>query len=100
MPQILSKLHVKRAEGASASAPLMLDGEDLELTSVSLDGKTLPAESYSWAEEDVLQIKGPEGRPLPAEFRLECDVSVKPHLNTQLSGLYKSSGVYCTQVCK
>ncbi len=99
--QILSTLHVKRAEGASADAPLVLDGEELDLKSISLDGKVIPADpkssrerlSYSWVEEDVLEVKG----PLPAEFKLACDVHVKPHLNTQLSGLYKSSGVYCTQ---
>ena len=95
--QVLSRLHVKRAEGASASAPLLLDGEELELAGVKLDGKALSAESWAWAEEDVLQIKGPEGRPLPAAFTVECDVTVKPQENTQLSGLYKSSGVYCTQ---
>jgi len=99
--QILSTLHVKRAEGAPADAPLVLDGEELDLKSISLDGKVIPADpkssrerlSYSWVEEDVLEVKG----PLPAEFKLACDVHVKPHLNTQLSGLYKSSGVYCTQ---
>ena len=84
---------MKRAEGAPADASLILDGEELELASISLDGKVLAADRYSWIEEDVLEVKG----PLPAEFKLECDVSVKPHLNTQLSGLYKSSGVYCTQ---
>ena len=100
--QVLSTLHVKRAADAPADAPLVLDGEELDLKSVSLDGTVIPADpkssrehlSYSWVEDDVLEVKG----PLPAEFKLECDVSIKPHLNTQLSGLYKSSGVYCTQV--
>jgi len=91
--QILSTLQVKRAGGAPVDAPFVLDGEELELASISLDGEVLPADRYSFVEEDVLQIKG----PLPDAFKLECDVKVKPHLNTQLSGLYKSSGVYCTQ---
>ena len=93
---------MKRAADAPADAPLVLDGEELDLKSVLLDGTVIPADpkssrehlSYSWVEDDVLEVKG----PLPAEFKLEFDVSIKPHLNTQLSGLYKSSGVYCTQV--
>lgn len=56
--QILSTLHVKRAEGAPADAPFILDGEELLLASISLDGKTLSADSYSWVEEDVLHVKG------------------------------------------
>ena len=64
------------------------------MASVSLDGCALPADRYTVDPgRDLLEIKG----PLPAEFKLQCDVSIKPHLNTQLSGLYKSSGVYCTQ---
>ena len=91
--QILSTLRVKRNEGAPANAPLVLDGENLELARISLDGEVLPVDRYSWVEEDVLHVKG----PLPSEFKLACEVSVKPHLNTQLSGLYKSGGVYSTQ---
>lgn len=75
-------------------AALILDAEELDLASVSMDGKVLPADRFMFdKDQDFLEVKG----PLPAEFKLACDVSVKPHLNTQLSGLYKSSGVYCTQ---
>ena len=92
--QILSTLHVKRAASAPADAALILDAEELDLASVSVDGDVLPADGFVFdKDQDLLSIMG----PLPAEFKLECDVCIKPHLNTQLSGLYKSSGVYCTQ---
>ena len=70
---------------------MILDAEELDLASVSMDGKVLPADRFMFdKDQDFLEVKG----PLPAEFKLACDVSVKPHLNTQLSGLYKSRG--CT----
>jgi hypothetical protein len=46
-----------------------------------------------WPEKDVVEIAG----PFPASFTLTTDSSIKPQDNTQLSGLYKSSGMYCTQ---
>ncbi|KAJ1493745.1 hypothetical protein T484DRAFT_1741827 [Baffinella frigidus] len=48
---------------------------------------------WRWPEKDVVEITG----PLPASFTLSTDCSLKPQDNTQLSGLYKSSGMYCTQ---
>jgi aminopeptidase N len=77
----------------STLASLRLNAEDLELNVIKIDGETVPAESYSYPKKDVLEIKGlPEG-----PFELETEVVIKPEGNTQLSGLYKSSGVYCTQ---
>ena len=75
-------------------ATMRLDAEDLDLKSVKIDGVAVPQERYSYPEKDVLEIKGPfpEGT-----FELETEVVIKPEENTQLSGLYKSSGMYCTQ---
>ena len=76
----------------SGAAPLALDGDGLTLVSLKLDGKALPAGSYG-ATPDSLIITQPPNGP----FTLEIETLVDPTANTQLSGLYRSSGTYCTQ---
>ena len=91
---VLGKVKMARREGVASSASLRLDAEDLDLQSVKVNGEVLPKDRYSYPEKDVLEITG----PLPeGEFVLETEVVIKPEENTQLSGLYKSSGMYCTQ---
>ena len=74
------------------SAPLVLDGDGLSLVSLKLDGQPLPRDSYV-ATPDGLTIPQPPNRP----FKLEIETAVDPSANTQLSGLYRSNGTYCTQ---
>ncbi|MGA8968360.1 MAG: aminopeptidase N [Pseudolabrys sp.] len=76
----------------NASAPLVLDGDGLSLVSLKLDGQTLPGDSFV-ATSDGLPIPQPPNRP----FKLEIETAVDPSANTQLSGLYRSNGTYCTQ---
>jgi aminopeptidase N len=75
-----------------AAAPLVLDGDGLTLISLKLNGAALPADSYV-AGPDSLTIPQPPNGP----FTLEIETLVDPTANTQLSGLYRSSGTYCTQ---
>ena len=91
---VLGKVKMARREGVASSASLRLDAEDLDLKSVKVNGEDLPKDRHSYPEKFVLEITG----PLPeGEFELETEVVIKPEENTQLSGLYKSSGMYCTQ---
>jgi aminopeptidase N len=76
----------------ASAAPLVLDGDGLTLAALKLDGIALPAESYV-ATPDSLTIPQPPNGP----FTLEIETLVDPSANTQLSGLYRSSGTYCTQ---
>lgn len=73
------------------SRDLILQGENLTLKSVMLDGKLLDALNYRVAE-DTLTIYS-----VPEKFTLEIITWIKPQENTELSGLYKSSGNFCTQ---
>jgi aminopeptidase N len=72
--------------------PLVLDGEELTLVSVSIDGSALGPERYI-ATADSLTIPAPPDRP----FRLEIETIVNPAANTRLMGLYRSRNTYCTQ---
>jgi len=76
----------------AAPAPLMLDGDALELRALKLDGAALPPEQFV-ATADRLTIAQPPHRP----FRLEIETVVDPSANTQLMGLYRSGPIYCTQ---
>jgi aminopeptidase N len=88
---VRAKLTLK-PNSAGAPAPLVLDGDDLKLVSLALDGKPLPAENYV-ATPDRLTIAQPPNRP----FRLEIETLVDPSTNTQLMGLYRAGATYCTQ---
>ena len=89
--RVRSKLRLK-PNAAGAPAPLVLDGEELKLASLSLDGKPLPAEHFVVTPER-LTIPQPPNRP----FELEIETVIDPVGNTQLMGLYRAGDVYCTQ---
>jgi aminopeptidase N len=88
---VRAKLKLK-PNTAGAPAPLVLDGDGLNLSSLALDGQKLPAESFV-ATPDRLTIAQPPNRP----FELEIETVVDPTGNTQLMGLYRASATYCTQ---
>ncbi|NOQ41386.1 MAG: aminopeptidase N [Desulfuromusa sp.] len=73
------------------SEPLILDGEQLQLLEVKLDGKILSDNEY--LQDDVsLQITA-----VPDKFTLEIQTQIDPLNNTSLEGLYLTSGNFCTQ---
>jgi aminopeptidase N len=77
---------------AGAPAPLVLDGDELHLRFVQLDGKPLPEDSFV-ATPDRLTIAQVPQRP----FELEIETLVDPANNTKLMGLYRAGATYCTQ---
>ncbi len=77
---------------AAAGGALVLNGEALELVSITLDGAALDAARYTYAD-DLLTIIG----PLADACVLETVVRNAPDSNTQLSGLYRSRDGYFTQ---
>src|SRR5580693_2124604 len=88
---VRAKLKLK-PNSSGTPAPLVLDGEDLNLKSLALDGKPLPAENFV-ATPDRLTIAQPPNRP----FELEIETLIDPTNNTQLMGLYRAGATYCPQ---
>ena len=86
---IAARSHV-RASGTGA-APLVLNGERLELQSIAIDGEALGEDKYS-VEPGRLVIHNP-----PASFLLDIVTRISPATNTHLEGLYMSGGRFCTQ---
>ncbi len=72
-------------------APLVLDGEDVKLLNLILDGRTLGDDEFV-VSDNRLTISS-----VPERFELVVETEINPKGNTQLSGLYQSSGNYCTQ---
>ncbi|MCB1492976.1 MAG: aminopeptidase N, partial [Rhodobiaceae bacterium] len=77
---------------AAPSGPLVLDGEDLKLVSIALDGITLTEKAYILGNDTLTLNAVPKG-----PFTLEIVNTVNPTANTRLMGLYRTSGTYCTQ---
>ncbi|MFQ2053608.1 aminopeptidase N [Aeromonas veronii] len=71
------------------NAPLVLDGEQLTLKSVAIDG--IPCDHYEQGESSLTLFN------LPAECVLTIVTLLDPAANTALEGLYKSGDAYCTQ---
>ncbi|HEX2215287.1 MAG TPA: aminopeptidase N, partial [Xanthobacteraceae bacterium] len=90
--RVQSLLQLRPNPQAQAPAPVVLDGDGLDLVSLKLDGASLPPEHYV-ATPDRITIPQPPNGP----FRLEIETVVDPSANTQLMGLYRSNGTYCTQ---
>jgi len=84
---VTAKLQVRR----NAPGPLVLDGDELELVSVALNGKPLEKDLFS-LEKERLQIAG-----VPDRFTLETVTRIVPQKNTKLEGLYATKHGFVTQ---
>ena len=80
-----------RAAGSLADSALVLNGRDLCLKSLQLEGRPLPADLYS-LDDQTLTIFN-----LPDLFSLEIETEIYPQKNSALEGLYRSGGHFCTQ---
>ncbi len=87
--EVNARLSVRRNPDArTRPADLVLDGKKLELVSVVVDDQPAAHE----ADEESLTVKG-----VPDSFVLDIATRIKPQENTELTGLYKSKDLYCTQ---
>ncbi|WP_421898603.1 aminopeptidase N [Niveispirillum sp.] len=73
-------------------APLVLDGQELELLSVTVGNRPLGLDDYAMTP-DHLTLPDLPGD----QVEIEIVTRIHPEKNTALEGLYKSSGNYCTQ---
>ena len=91
--QVASTLKVKSDYDVSTGEvrPLHLDGDELTLTGIAIDGRALKPEEYV-VDDKGLTILNP-----PAEFELSIGTEIHPKANTKLEGLYVSNGMFCTQ---
>ena len=72
--------------------PLVLQGVDLELLELRLDGELLPAEAFELSADQLVITQPPAG-----VFQLQSRVRIHPETNSTLEGLYASGGLFTTQ---
>lgn len=84
-------LSLQRNSKIKTSEPLILNGEVMSLKRIALNGQVLLPADFK-IDSSSLTIFF-----VPDKFILETEVIIKPQENTQLSGLYKSRGNFCTQ---
>jgi aminopeptidase N len=90
--RVTASLALRPNPAGQAGAPLVLDGDELVLAGITMDGEDLPAERYE-ATPQSLTIPLPPAGP----FSLTVETVLDPTANTKLMGLYRSSGTFCTQ---
>ncbi|MBL1419570.1 MAG: aminopeptidase N [Alphaproteobacteria bacterium] len=73
-------------------APLVLNGEDLKLITIAINGAALKTNEYGH-KDNFLTIHNPPTKP----FTLTTLAETNPEANTSLSGLYLTHDTYCTQ---
>lgn len=89
---VRSQIRIQRNPASTtATESMTLDGQELELVAVSIDGRQLAENEYDVAEESLTIHQVPE------RFVLAIETRTHPEQNTSLEGLYQSSGNYCTQ---
>ncbi len=76
---------------AGADAPLVLNGEQMKLLSVAIDGRKLASGEYK-VDDEALTLQS-----VPPRFLLEIVTEIAPAKNTALEGLYTAKGIFCTQ---
>ena len=72
--------------------PLVLQGVDLELLELRLNGELLPAEAFELSADQLVIDQPPAGA-----FQLQSRVRIHPETNSTLEGLYASGGLFTTQ---
>jgi len=92
LTRVSARLAIERnPHSADRLAPLALDGEELALESVAIDGRPLDVAGFT-LDAEHLTIPG-----VPDRFVLSTVVRIDPSRNTRLMGLYASKDGYFTQ---
>ena len=87
--EVTATLEISRQ--AVQDSALKLDGEQLDLLWVELDGQRLSPDDYEISDTELLIPS------VPDSFSLRTCVAICPEENTSLEGFYRSQSAYCTQ---
>ena len=90
--RVTAALSLRPNPSGRMDAPLVLDGDEINLLALALDGTSLPSGAYEASPQGLI-LHNPPRRP----FTLTVETLIDPTANTKLMGLYRSNGTYCTQ---
>ncbi len=88
--KVRSVLTMRKNPDGSADA-CVLDGEQLELVSISINNRPLSDSDYQIKSKSLILSLVPES------FELAIETIIYPDQNTALEGLYRSGNLLCTQ---
>ena len=80
-----------REPDTAEGTPLFLDGDELTLAGVAINGKPLTEKDYILTDEGMTILNPPK------DFQLTVETDLNPKANTKLQGLYESDGILCTK---
>ena len=91
--RVVAELSIRPNPRGETDAPLRLDGDELTLVSLALDGAPLGPERLR------RHARGTDDPAAAARGRSSCTIETRlaPAANTKLMGLYRSGSAYCTQ---
>ncbi|WP_435200083.1 aminopeptidase N [Qipengyuania sp. 902] len=87
--RVTATLSVERNPDAEASPTIRLNGDGLELVSLSCDGAECAGHTMD-GDDLVVTLEG-------SSHTIEIVTEIDPSANSQLMGLYASNGMLCTQ---
>lgn len=92
MTRVKSHMRIRHNRlSTNPARDLILNGEELTLEEIKLDGHVLTPAQYHLTDELLMIYQ------VPDSFELEITNTIHPEKNTALSGLYRSGNTYCTQ---
>lgn len=89
---VRARLSMRPNPQGVAGGPLVLDGDELVLEGLKLDGAELGPNRYAADPQSLVVHDVPQG-----PFELEITTRLAPEANTKLMGLFRSGGTWCTQ---
>ncbi|MHC9510762.1 aminopeptidase N [Kangiella sp. M94] len=94
-----ARLKLRANPDADSSDSLVLDGEELELLEIAIDGHKLEPAQYETDSEQltVWLDKVMDLDYQQSSFEMTTKVRIYPNTNTSLEGLYLSNGKFCSQ---
>ena len=100
---VVAKLLIKPNDGSDEPAPnaLTLQGHELELRSLLVDGRSLESDQFLM-DDDSITIPGLSDllEEPQQQFIVEIHTRIEPQKNTALEGLYKSKKIEIDQRLK
>ncbi len=89
--RVTNTLKLTRNLNAIKNNEFRLNGEQLKLESIKIDGSPLEPSKFRVDEKFLYLVDSPE------KFTLEIITIIEPQKNLAFEGLYKSNGKFCTQ---
>lgn len=92
--KLIARTLIHRREGVSEDAPLVWSGDELtNVESIQVNSVDVADADYDMTPDELVI------RNIPNDGSAEITVTtiLSPETNTQLMGLYRTNGVYCTQ---